>query len=162
MTVYMCSVCGKPHDSATDPPCPQTIQIPTPAVEAESPDASLPAWKRSYFCPQCPRHAQPKEGFHLIEFVDHVHAHTRAHLYGVVDEARRYDGAIRNLQAVLGASDEWPAHVLRLWVETTVLQARAKPGDSDHEWESMVAKYTGPTEQCQTCGTVRLKPGGAR
>lgn len=105
MTVYQCSVCSKTHDTAKDPPCPQVFAIQKQQVrQPESPDASVPSWKRRYFCPQCPPPgvAQPRDGFHVVAFAEHVFSHARDALRDAVRDAERYEGRLSALEHLFG------------------------------------------------------------
>jgi hypothetical protein len=100
MTIYNCPTCKGIHDTS-DPKnmmCPQVIHCDVrPQPEPISPDESRPIWERRYFCPQCPRLNQPRDGFWLPGLIEHAASHSSAYLREALLDLRRLDSALHEL-----------------------------------------------------------------
>ena len=68
-----------------------------------------PSWLRRYRCPQCPEYAQPRNGFSLPEFQEHVFAHAAGYLQEAAEDARQYREGLEAIDETVGedASTEW-------------------------------------------------------
>jgi hypothetical protein len=107
VTIYQCSECGKPHDTS-EPACPQTIVVPLapPLVE----DEALPSWKRRHVCPQCPRELQPRDGFDVVSFQEHVFSHSVSALRDAAQDATQYRESLDAIDRLLREESlvAWP------------------------------------------------------
>lgn len=115
MTIYMCSICNAPHDSG-GPPCAVkvTLDVGRPAADER------PSWERSYTCPQCPAHVQPRGGFDVVSFQEHSFAHATAALREAARDARNYRHVLHELHMLFDPPDDGRPDFVGGWpVETT-------------------------------------------
>lgn len=128
-------------------------------IEAEGPqkwprqptstDENEPAWKRRYFCPQCPPPGvgQPRDGFHLIEFVEHTNSHAVAYLREAVQDASRYAEAIRELESFLSSEffAGWSVHAVRR--QASLVSLRAFRHKDEAAWDEWKERWAEPKEK---------------
>jgi hypothetical protein len=123
MTTYLCSTCGKTHRS-DEPGCAQTFTIASPLAE----DAR-PAYARAYFCPVCPRHHQPREGFSVVGYAEHQFDHFRDALLECAKDASVFRRTLETIERELWSPivKDWPADLIRKGIGHHVAMALGKP-----------------------------------
>ena len=71
MTIHNCPDCGSAHENV-GPPCPTKVGS---VVAPNANPRDVPQWGGKVFCPECPRHAQPQNGYCFIDFSKHALRH---------------------------------------------------------------------------------------
>ncbi len=99
---HICSVCNKAHWSN----------------EPIMPAPNSPAWSWRYFCGQCPRELQPRDGFGVCEFARHQFSHVEGALQEASRDAHQYRHSLEAIDHLATAKDlgAWPVAMFRYFV----------------------------------------------
>src|SRR5882672_7275391 len=86
------------------------------------PSGTLPGYLRRHFCGECPRHAQPANGFDVAQFAEHHSSHVVAALREVMSDAHHFHYALTMINAKLKSevTKEWPVTSLRKLIQLEV------------------------------------------